>query len=270
MKLFPYSFRFIAIIIIMWSSDAVRPPKTIVTNKCCDAGERLSENYECVIDTNDDWWPSIFMIKKKEYFPYKGRAPKFINFQKLRPSCENTEIYMGQNKLALFSNGTLYLLDKDKFIDPQHFCIDRDAAIVCESNKNTLNSIQTTKLSKIRKCCVKHNSYSASIGTCAPTDGFNFNDTQYDIVFGFPECKVSNLVKISESFNESNFDRDSQSLTLETGHKLWWQHFCVDHFIDNKTEKLPHIGVFTCADHGSELGNANTVSEFSLKSMKFH
>lgn len=256
MKFFPssHSLQFIALIIILviWSGETVRPPKTVIVNKCCAAGERLSENYECIIDSSDNWWPSIFMVLLRSWFEPRGNAPRFMKIHKQQPTCENPEFYIGEHKLALFSNGSLYLSEKHSFVEPQNYCIDRAAAIICGADANSSDLVQAKKLSKIRKCCVKNSVYEPSDNKCVSMNGFNFDYAQYDVVYGFPDCKVNKYFTISETFKASSFERESNRLILGTGRGLEWNDFCVEHVINNKIG----LSVFTCADHLSISQNA--------------
>lgn len=245
------SIALIIIIVIIWSSEAVRPPKTISVNKCCSAGERLSENFECIIDNDENWWPLIFMIIKQSYFKPNGSAPRFMKFHKQRPVCEKPELYIGEHKVALFSNGTLYISERHKFIEPQNYCIDRNVGIICDTHANSpTGSVQA--INKMRKCCVQNAVYKTSDSTCVPMNGYDFNFPQYDIVFGFPACKVSKYFTIAETFKETNLDRDTNRLILETGRTLLWQEFCVEHVIN---KEMSQISVFTCADNLAVIQN---------------
>lgn len=234
---------------------------TVMVNKCCGIGKRLtSENDQCIIDSdNDKWWPLIFMIQRQSYFEPRGGAPKFLKYRELRPLCALPEFYIGQDKLALFTNGSLYLSEKHKFIEPHNFCVDRDSAIVCDPNVNSPDALiqPTKKLLKIRKCCVKSAVYKSHDSTCIPSNGYTltddgetvFNSTQTDVLFGFPVCKISKYFTIAETFKESILDWDTNRLVLQSGRKLNWQDFCLEHVIDNDTDTILPLSVFTCADH---------------------
>lgn len=279
MQSFPWSFPFqliaLAIFINLWNAEAVRPPKTVIVNKCCATGEKFSENHECIIENNNDWWPLIVMVLKQAYFEPRGNAPRFIKSRTLQPLCEKPIFYIGPHKMALFSNGPLYLLEKHKFIEPRNFCIDRDSAIVCDPDTNLINSVHKKKIAKIRKCCGKNAVYKTSDSfPCVPINGYEFNYTQYDVVYGFPECKVNKYIKIAETFKESSLHPDSNRLVLDTGRELDWQDFCVEHnVIENNTNEntndiTPYIRVFTCADHLSVSQNtkeyAYTVNKLNI------
>lgn len=275
MKTISGSFLFIGLLVvfvILRNSLALSSRKngtsskaTVSVNKCCGIGERLtSENQQCINDNDDKWWPLIFMIKLQAYFEPKGGAPKFMKYRESRPSCEKPELYVGQDKLALFTNGSLYLSEKHKFIEPQNYCVDKHSAIVCDPDVNSPDAlIQTVKLLTIRKCCVKSAVYKSHESICIPSNGFTladgqnvFNSTQTNVLFGFPECKISKYFTIAETFKESSLDWDTNRLVLQSGRKLNWQDFCLEHVIDNGTDNIPPLSVFTCADHLYVSSNA--------------
>lgn len=266
------------------NSTAAAGRAVVTVNKCCGTGKRLtSENGQCIIndddddDDNDKWWPLIFMIKLQLYFDPKGSAPKFMKYRELRPSCatnlklQKPEYYFGQDKLALFTNGSLYLSEKHKFIEPQYYCVDKDSAIVCDPDANSPDALiqPTAKLLKIRKCCVKSAIYKSHESTCIPSTGYTLvdngqivlNSTRTDVLFGFPECKISKYFTIAETFKESNLDWDTNRLVLQSGRKLNWQDFCLEHVIDNETDNILPLSVFTCADHLYVSPNTNPPPE---------
>ncbi|XP_055301328.1 probable G-protein coupled receptor Mth-like 1 [Sitodiplosis mosellana] len=290
MKSISGSFSFIVLLVVfvvLSNSVALSPRKngtttkaTVTVNKCCGTGEWLtSENGQCIIDgDNDKWWPLIFMIKLQSYFEPKGGAPKFMKYRESRPSCEKPEFYIGQDKLALFTNGSLYLSAKHKSIEPQNYCVDKNSAIVCDPDVNSPDAlIQPTKLLKIRKCCVKSAVYKSHDSTCIPSNDYTladvgqivFNSTRTDILFGFPECKISKYFTIAETFKESNLDWDTNRLVLQSGRKLNWQDFCLEHVIDNGTDNILPLSVFTCADHLYASPNTNPTPERDIRFILF-
>lgn len=273
MSSYSCSFLFIALVVVLVlrSVAAIRHRKPITVNKCCNDNESLSENQQCILRNENDWWPLIVMVLKQSYFEPKGSAPQFMKSRQRRPSCESPEFYTGQHKLALFSNGTLYLLEKHKFIEPYNYCIDKDSAIVCDPEANSPNAIVHAKESlKIRKCCVKNSIYQASQSTCVAASENILNSansqmalsksTEFDVLYGFPECKISRYFTIAATFEESNLDRVTNRLMLKTGRKLEWTDFCLENVVidnENETETAENTSVFVCADHFSIPQNTN-------------
>lgn len=262
MKSISCSSLFIALIVfvVLRNSAAISSKKNgIVVNKCCGMGKRLTaENYACINDDSDKWWPLIVLVKSKNqtYFKPKGAAPKFMKYHEQRPSCKKPEYYIGAEKLALFTNGFLYLSETDKSYEPNNYCIDRDIAIVCDPDVNSPDAlIQTKQRSKIRKCCVKNEIYKLHENTCIPSNGtlndeqFVLNSTQNDILFGFPDCKISKFFTIAERFKESSLDRNTNRLVLESKREVDWQNYCLEHVHDNASDSRLQLSVFTCVDH---------------------
>lgn len=231
------------VVIVSAAATSLQKPKPLIVNKCCGEKKILTiESHQCSFGGDDDWWPIIFQILKQSYFEPKGTAPRFMKYREWRPYCKTPEYFEGSHKMALFSNGSLYLSEKHKFIDPHNFCVDKDSAIICDPD-----SLQQSL--KLRK----NSSYKAIENTCAPSNADTthlINSTNTDILFGFPECKVSKY--FTEIFNESNLDRDTNRLMLKTGKILEWKDFCIEH-VENEIEKSLHV--FTCAHHLSLYQN---------------
>lgn len=184
----------LVVFIITFSYVAARLPKNVTVNKCCSRGRSVAANSECTLAEDDEWWPLIVMVVKKAYFQPKGQAPKFMNYRQSRPYCTKPELYIGSHKFALFSNGTLYLSEKHKFIEPDNYCIDKDTAIICDPDANSPDAlVHADPTAKLRKCCVHDAAYMASENICVAANGLTALDTQLtnhsqQIVFGFPEC----------------------------------------------------------------------------------
>lgn len=233
---------------------SLQKPIPITVNKCCGAGKILTrENYDCFSNEDGEWWPLIFQVMKNAIFEPKGHAPRFMKFHEMRPNCESPDFYEGSHKMVLFSNGSLYLSEKHKVIKPQDFCVDRNTALVCDPDTSLL--IPTEQLLKIRKCCVANSFYKPNENTCSLsheftfTDGQLLNSSQTDVVFGFPECKLSKYT-IAETFKESSLNQETNSLFLETGQNLDWKDFCLERVgLEESGDKILPLSVFTCADH---------------------
>lgn len=251
-------------VVFEWGIAARAP---VIVNKCCSANEMLSENQKCIISGDAKWWPLIVMIMKQTYFEPKGSAPKFMKYREQRPFCKNAEFFIGPHKLALFSNGTLYLSEKHKVINAENYCIDKDTAIVCDPELNSSNiEFHVQKTSKIRKCCVKNSVYNTIQNTCVVDDTLAgpknqltlSNSTDFDIVFGFPQCNASKDFTIAEKFVESNLDRNANRLTIRSGRHLDWNEFCIENVI---TENETYVAVFTCAASLSISSNSDKLSD---------
>lgn len=238
--------------------SAVRPPPlTVQINKCCRIGETLDRNKQCSIGEKtgtDQWWPLIYLVAKGTYYTKHGEAPRFLRPREFtQPSCENAELFLGN--IALFSNGSLFLGERNSFIDRDNYCIDKDVALVCLSNVNRADSLKTPiKLTKIRKCCSLNSIYLTHAQNCAQTDENparqlfeTRNTTNIDLVYGFPLCKGSatNNYVIAEQFREHNLNIENGTYILEHTQKILTNdEFCIDH--SNQNGNLVTASVFAC------------------------
>lgn len=247
----------IGITLLCDNVSAGRGPPIAEVNKCCRIGEILDKNTrQCLMGDSDQWWPLIFLIGKQTYFEPRGEAPRFIRpREQHQPKCEQPELFV--NSMALFSNGSLFLLEKNTFIEPDNFCVDKDAALVCLPRQEGADSLRDQiKLTKIRKCCVHRSVYNAKENTCVPIDDGHellnvklmSNASAVDFTFGFPTtCSVSNHYAIAGKFNEEHLNMDTGSLTMNSGRQFKWDEYCLEHTITDIDEPL--VNVFTCAEH---------------------
>ncbi|XP_055301483.1 probable G-protein coupled receptor Mth-like 1 [Sitodiplosis mosellana] len=254
---------FLSIILILIANgigiehvSAVRPPPpTVEINKCCRIGETLDRNKQCSIGGNgtDQWWPLIYLVAKGTYFAKHGEAPRFLRAREFtQPTCENAELFL--NNIALFSNGSLFLGERNSFIDRNDYCIDKDVALVCLPNVNSADSLKTPiKLTKIRKCCSLNSIYLTHDQNCAQSDESQRklletkNTSNIDLVYGFPLCKglATNNYMIADQFREHNLNIDNGTYTLEPSRKtLTNDEFCIDH--SHQNGHLVTANVFAC------------------------
>lgn len=249
---------FLSLILILVTNNAIehtnaagrQPPPTVEINKCCRFGESLDRNKQCTIGGTDKWWPLIYLVAKGVYFK-EGEAPRFIRaIESKQPSCEQPEIIL--NRIALFSNGSLFLSERNSFIDRNNYCIDKDIALVCLPNVNGADSLtHTVKLTKIRKCCSIDSIYLTHGQSCVPAEDRSHklfettNISNIDLVYGFPICHNhnENNYVIADHFREHNLNVDNGTYMLENTHKILTNdEFCIDH--TNKNGSM----VFACDD----------------------
>lgn len=252
---------------------AIRAPSAIFVNKCCRMGDHLDVNQQCEFGGTDQWWPIIFLILKLTYFEPHGEAPRFMKIRESSfPQCEHPEFEFGNDKMALFSNGTLYLFQKNVFLDSNNFCIDKDAAAFCLPIVNGANSLTAPKkLSKLRKCCGLQAAYFKSANTCVPVQQNHdvlrrkliSNSSVVDMVYGFPDCKISKHFTIAGHFKESNLELSTGSLTLDSGRQFEWDEYCLEHTV--KDTESSYVSVFTCAE---DFTVADTVTENKIVSLQ--
>lgn len=254
---------FAAIILCIFESSVVCAitPKAVIVNKCCDLNEHLNEHHECAVGTTNHWWPLIHMIKIQKLFEPLGDAPRFfIVRERSRPLCESPDTLIGSNKMALFSNGSLYLSEQNQFLHSPNFCIDKDVAILCfpptqKTNTNAIDSlIVPKKIAKVRKCCGGKAIYFKSSNTCEIVQQSHevlqrrllANASFIDFVYGFPDCKISAHFTIAAAFKQSNLELSTGSLTLNSGRQFEWNEYCLEHTIRDGSR--PYVSVFTCAE----------------------
>lgn len=237
-------------------------PKPVIVNKCCDLNEHLNLHRECVAGNAKHWWPLIHMIKIQKSFEPLGGAPKFFRVrERSQPHCAEPDLLIGSNKMALFSNGSLYLSERNQFLHSSNFCIDKDVAILCApttqqpTSNNTLDAlIAPKKISKIRKCCGGKAIYFKSSNTCEIVQQSHeilqrllvANSSFIDFIYGFPDCRISSHFTIAAAFKPSNLELSTGSLTLDSGRQFEWNEYCLEH--TKKDGVRPYVSVFTCAE----------------------
>lgn len=270
----------ILLISVVFNSITAMRPSPVTVNKCCGANEMLNENeHQCTISdggssssSSNNWWPLIVMAKKQTFFEPHGNAPRFMKFQEHRPTCRNPEFFNGPHIMVLYTNGTLYLAERHKYIELDNYCIDKDSAIVCDPNAATTKVRYKRPL---KKCCAQNSVYKTARSTCAqasttlppiPNDQLTSsqsNSTEYDVHYGFPMCRNSKY--FSFELNDFVYDRDLNRLSLETGQTLAWNEFCLENvMVDNETDLEQDMRVFLCADYLSSAPNEMVVIVFFI------
>lgn len=231
-------------------------PSPVFINKCCRIGEKMELNNECTYGGTEQWWPVIYMILKNGYFEPHGEAPRFFKVnESFRPRCDSPELISGEHKVALFSNGTLYIPNRGEFIESDNFCIDKHTALICSQQSQNANSInQIPKRTLVRKCCPKKAIYQTDKFCVTLRDGHEIirrklvenatNALEYR--YDFPQCsKSTNNIAIVGKFNASDFDERSGNLTLAEG-VFQSDQYCLEHFNDTGSV---NVHVFTCTEY---------------------
>lgn len=241
-----------------WSGvvDAARsPPPPIVVNKCCRIGEQLDTNQQCLIGSNELWWPPIFMILKQDYFQLRGDAPRFFKVrERAPPICQHIELFTGNHNIALFSNGTLYLPERKITVESDNFCVDKDVALVCFNRPQGMDSLHAPIAQpKVRKCCLNENEiYDADTSRCVPFGDVAAvamrkllqNASKIEYLYGFPNCDAEGYA-VAGKFNESKFETTTGSLFLSEG-TFRSDQYCLEHFNDSN---MIEVNVMTCAKY---------------------
>lgn len=235
--------------------DSGKTREPIAVNKCCRIGEQLDRNKECTFGSTDQWWPLIVMILKQSYYEPNGKAPPFFKIREhSQPICDSPELISSSH--ALFSNGTLYLSDRNKLIEKDDFCVDKGLALICDrfafNEKLIMESLNRTK---IRKCCPPNAIYELNAGCVSLNDRSTLNELKFfespmnslEYRYGFPQCsKNDQSIAIIGKFNESQFDGNSGNLTIAEG-IFQSEQFCLEH-VNDTTDSIK-VHVFTCAEN---------------------
>lgn len=229
-----------------------KTPTTVVVNKCCSNGTRLSDSLQCTAATTEHWWPIIYLVNKGIYYDSKGDAPRFMKpRENTRPPCDTPELIVTPH--ALLSNGTLYLSDRLKFIDAENFCIDHGIALVCEhtvENAKLVNDIPNRTI--LRKCCSPNEFYDWNSKCVASQHGvatvklIENAAERAEYRYGVPQCSGNgHNIAIVGKLNETALDMNTGSLTLTEG-IFRSDQFCLEHV--NDTTAI-NVHVFTCAEY---------------------
>lgn len=265
----------IAIVVSQWPVpiDAARPPPIVIVNKCCRIGEQMDVTRRCLVGGTEKWWPPVYQIQKAAWFMPPGEAPRFLKVrEQYMPVCENVELFIGANKLAVFSNGSLLLSERNAFFDPDSYCVDKDAALVCMPRPQGADSLTAPRtLTRVNKCCPGLNlayDIDKKQNPCVTLgnghDSFSkktvSNTTAIDLVFGFPHCEMTNHYTIAGMYKQESLEVTTGSLTLDSGRQFTSKEYCLDHIVSDVD--MTAVNVFTCAEHFTDKSDsANQVSE---------
>lgn len=239
-------------------ANGVRAPPPVDVNKCCPFGQQLDRTEQCVDGGPAKWWPGIFLMLKQTYFNPLGDAPRFMRPRdQRRPDCMRPEVFW--NDIVLFSNGSLYLAERNVFVDADSYCVDKDVAMVClPSRANGADSLLApANVIKVRKCCLQHSVLRINDTKCIPETGEHTlsgrtlvepsNGTHFDFIYGLPKCAFGASNKfILEQFREQKLDRHNGSYLLDTHKALATDEFCIDH-TEHHSNVVTDM-VFACAD----------------------
>ncbi|XP_004524943.1 probable G-protein coupled receptor Mth-like 1 [Ceratitis capitata] len=267
------------------------PPPQVHLNKCCHFNEHMDMNKTCVMGNSKLWVPLIYRINLRRYHTPQGAKPKFMTFhentlpvanvvtnrsmedtaevnhviyEKRKCTEDELELFSAGGNWLIFSNGSLFMGERKKFIDPERYCVDRNVALVCfPQDQNALPRI------KIRKCCGWNGIYDAANETCIFT-GSNTNSnlidipelplnaSLYDTIYGFPKCHRKDVpYAIAGDWNENQMDNENGNIKLT--HKLISaSDYCLEHY--REKDVIVSIKIFTCLHHFSSEPPANAIA----------
>uniref|UniRef100_A0A7G3AVA5 Putative g-protein coupled receptor mth-like 1 isoform x2 n=1 Tax=Lutzomyia longipalpis TaxID=7200 RepID=A0A7G3AVA5_LUTLO len=236
------------------------PPPPVNIRKCCRLGEHLEKTQKCAAGASLKWVPRVWLIARNQLHQPVGEAPRhFRILENTQPdTCQEPEFIYGENKFVIFSNGSLFLDDRNLVVPTETYCVERDSALVClPAHYRTFHHNQPYLAHPpvvARKCCGPSGAWSQLNSTCVFLDNrtllqnFPFaNSTHVELRYGFPECK-NNDIAIADHFRLENFMEETGMLILESGKQFHSTGFCLEHTLD---EINTYVSVFTCSEHFS-------------------
>ena len=248
---------------IINETDSANRLGTVEVNKCCPLGGYLDNTQNCVATGGtENWYPKIYLIQRKSLFNKTGRAPPFMKaVENQKPACLNPSFFAEKesDSVVLFSNGSLYLSHKHIILEPDQFCIDKDAVLACMNEK--LDSLRAP-LTTVKKCCGPNSIFVNENRTCV---ALNPNDAGYypsittsshvDLIFGFPSCPEGETgYAIAGKFTAGNLDDETGVIKIESGKEFTASEYCLEHVLEEKA-----ASVFTCPEHFAAIPIPNQV-----------
>lgn len=259
-------------------------PATVLLKKCCPLGQWLDASQSCVVGGTDKWVPNILLISRGKLYTPMGEAPRFFRIlDGVQPADCSVPLELYTGPIVVSSNGSLFVQEISASFGPAQFCVDKDAALVCQPPpagseaaatataqtppadipSNMLHTGGIVKASapmrrpKLRKCCGPDYVYDRSQANCKPLDEDSphrrrtvTNSTAVDVIYGFPRCVRSGaLYTMVEGFRDENLDVLTASVRLAGvgGRSFAPAEFCVEHTVNDTVYADVHV--FTCAEH---------------------
>ncbi|XP_037910901.1 probable G-protein coupled receptor Mth-like 1 isoform X2 [Hermetia illucens] len=250
--------------VLIFAASLASPVNGIATrtiNKCCRIGEHLDQASSCIAGGSEKWVPQVYLINRKTTFEPRGEAPKFFRIQEntFPKTCQEPELFTGSSNVIIFSNGSLYLFEKNSLFAPEDYCAERDAALVCSPHQKHRADwlIAPRKLAKVHKCCGMNSAYNEENVTCLFYSDPKHplyrarvtNSTNVEIIYGFPTCTVGHV--IVGKYQDDLLNMESGQLTLESGKQLGPPDFCLEHTIEKDPvidTDVTHVKIFACSE----------------------
>lgn len=255
------------------AAEKIKSPAPVYLNKCCPLGQQLDETKNCVVGGTDRWVPAILLINQQRTFTPAGQAPRFFRIQEgIRPAncTADLQLYTG-SQLLVSSDGLLFVQEIAKKFEGYNFCVDKDAALVCNPPpiQRTPDNMAMAGVpgsgiaaaaagplpatSKLRKCCGPNTVYDRTEQNCvglsegSPHYGrVVTNSSRIEVIYGFPRCKADAQYTMVGSYRDDNFDEANGVFRLDSGRIFSSTEFCVEHTV--KDDEYADVHAFTCAD----------------------
>ncbi|KOC70837.1 putative G-protein coupled receptor Mth-like 1 [Habropoda laboriosa] len=242
--------------------ESSRPKLTVL--KCCRHKEELVKESDSETDTRtrceptpNDWKPVI-------YSPSQGsileNLPASWNVvQGKKPDCGDNSVltyvpYRSINPFWLVDDGSVLLeINTDDRFQPNEYCADSNALLVCVRKKMEGNHAAATMKPRIRQCCGEDAAFYETIHACAhmkeaanATPLLPIAYSAVDIVPGFPTCPRSDNFTILGDAKDAILLPDG-GLEID-GVALPAGQFCVE-----RIKELNQVAkVFACSEHSSQ------------------
>jgi len=198
--------------------------------KCCPYGETLDPDtadkpacQRTVDEKAARWPPPVYSRRRHNLLPANTTPSNWIVHPASRPACGDRVSMVrvhpqGHPVFVMFEEGTLFLSENEKFVEPGRFCVDSTAALVCsdddaQAGQPPSNAIavgesvmkKKPKKLRIRKCCGSDAVYSEEKSGCVPLAEPALDDhfwdyldepvrNQFSPANGFPACRKPGYV----------------------------------------------------------------------------
>lgn len=211
--------------------------KPVNIAKCCKLDEYLTENNYCVKNESSKWDIRIYNGKLKKFEKVHSLPDHWKVREAVWANCSRPQRlpYHGTNYFP-FLNGSLYSIDFDRLFDPDHFCLDYKAVLICLKPGNEDFAENITHVI-VKKCCGQNAIFMQSNRTCR---AFRDNKDTYKIDIGmgktlgagFPPCEDNSMRVIGELSSSKIFDDGSirvHNYVLPAG------SYCLEHILEHNS-----------------------------------
>lgn len=205
--------------------------------KCCNLDEFLTEENLCMKNESSSWDIRIYNGKYKRFdrnytLPSHWKVKEGVWVNCTRP---HRLTYYGKNYFP-FLNGSLFSVDFDRLVHPDHYCLDYKAALICLNGPNDDLAENITHV-LVKKCCGKNAIFTQSNSTCRT---FKDDKNTYRIDVGpgktmgagFPPCEDNSLRVVGDLASSKIFDNGSilvNTFVLPAG------GYCLEHILEHNS-----------------------------------
>ncbi|XP_051159125.1 probable G-protein coupled receptor Mth-like 1 [Leptopilina boulardi] len=241
--------------------DSIKEKISIL--KCCHFLEHLIRENEnspprCV-PTKNEWKPFIYSVKTGKKITEIPNKWNITEGQK--PQCPNTHVltYVPYNSYSPFiltdAGGAILDLAAGRNVNPEEYCADSNALLVCELNYMDDERAASTIRPSIRRCCGSHAAYDENRRTCvvsqdkddAPPLVPNLSSS-FEIKTGFPHCPKSKNFTIAGDVKDTILEPDGTLVFKGQQLRLLSKEYCVE-----RIQEPNHVvKVFSCSNDATK------------------